>query len=120
MTFLVYLYRLIIEGADVSMRKDITTEKLTLGGDKLNKSELARQYGCCWRTIDRRLNPEKYQKEKTKRIYTSKLDEFKNIIDEKLENNNVPATGIYFLLKNKYGYKGKYGIVNIYVLLFVN
>ena len=37
MTFLVYLYRLIIEGADVSMRKDITTEKLTLGGEKNGK-----------------------------------------------------------------------------------
>ena len=86
-----------------------------LGGEKVNKFELARQYGCCWRTIDRRLNPDKYYKEKSKRIYTSKLDEFKNIIDEKLENNNVPATGIYFLLKNKYGYKGKYGIVNKYV-----
>ena len=34
---------------------------------------------------------------------------------EKIENNNIPATGIYFLLKNKYGYKGKYGIVRKYV-----
>ena len=24
----------------------------------MNKSELARRYGCCWRTIDRRLNPD--------------------------------------------------------------
>ena len=29
------------------MRKDITIEKIMLGGEKLNKSELARQYGCC-------------------------------------------------------------------------
>lgn len=43
------------------------------------------------------------------------LDCFKKIIDEKLENNNVPATGIYYLLKTKYGYKGKYGIVRKYV-----
>lgn len=35
--------------------------------------------------------------------------------NEKLENKNVSATGIYFLLKNKYGYEGKYGIVNKYV-----
>ena len=48
------------EGVDVSMRKDITIEKLMLGGEKVNKSALARQYGCCWETIDRRLNPEKY------------------------------------------------------------
>ena len=98
------------------MRKDITIEKLMLGGvEKVNKSELSRQYGCCWRTIDRRLNPDKYKKDKRVRIYTSKLDSYKSVIDEKIENNNVPATGIYFLLKTKYGYKGKYGIVNKYV-----
>lgn len=97
------------------MRKDITFEKLTFGGDKLNKSALARQYGCCWETIDRRLNPNKYKKEKKIRIYTSILDSYKNIIDEKIENNNIPATGIYFLLKNKYGFSGKYGIVRKYV-----
>ena len=97
------------------MRKDITIEKLILGGEKVNKSALARQYGCCWRTIDRRLNPDKYFKEKKNRVYKSILDSYKNIIDEKLENNNIPSTGIYFLLKTKYDYKGKYGIVNKYV-----
>ena len=103
------------KGVDISMRKDITAEKLILGGEKLNKSALARQYGCCWETIDRRLNPNKYKKDKKNRVYTSKLDPYKNIIDEKLENNNIPATGILFLLKNKYGYDGKYGIVRKYV-----
>lgn len=97
------------------MRKDITTNILIDGGEKINKSALARQYGCCWRTIDRRLNPEKYKKEKTERIYNSKLDEYKSIIDGKIENNNIPATGIYFLLKTKYNFDGKYGIVNKYV-----
>ena len=43
------------------MRKDITIEKIMLGGDFVNKSALARQYGCCWETIDRRLNPDKYK-----------------------------------------------------------
>lgn len=97
------------------MRTDITIEKMIKEGGKVNKSALARQYGCCWETIDRRLNPDKYQHEKKKRIYTSKLDEYKTIIDEKIENGNIPATGIYFLLKNKYGYTGKYGIVKRYV-----
>ena len=97
------------------MRKDITVSKLMNGGDKVNKTALAEQYGCCWRTIDRRLNPHKYQKEKKIRTYSSKLDPYKNIIDEKIENNNIPATGIYFLLKNKYDYNGKYGIVRKYV-----
>ena len=40
------------------MRKDITIEKMIIGGEKVNKSELARQYDCCWITIDKRLNPE--------------------------------------------------------------
>lgn len=99
------------------MRKDIIVEKiLTEGGEKMvNKSELARRYNCCWRTIDRRLNPEKYFTKKNPRIYKSKLDEFKHIIDAKLELQNVPATGIYFLLKSKYSYTGKYGIVAAYV-----
>ncbi len=97
------------------MRKDITFEKLTFGGDKMNKTALAKQYGCCWETIDRRLNPDKYKKERKIRTYTSILDPYKKIIDEKIENNNIPATGIYYLLKTKYNFKGKYGIVRKYV-----
>ncbi|MEG2311251.1 MAG: hypothetical protein RSB72_00935 [Bacilli bacterium] len=60
------------------MRKDITINNLVNGGEKINKSALARQYGCCWETIDRRLNPDKY-KEGINRIYTSKLNSFKTI-----------------------------------------
>ena len=90
-----------------NMRTDITVDKIMKEGDiKLNKSELARQYGCCWETIDRRLNPSKYVHERKKRIYHSKLDEYKKIIDEKLELQNIPASGIYYLLKSKYGYDG--------------
>ena len=98
------------------MRTDITVEKIIKKGDvKVNKSELARQYGCCWETIDRRINPNKYFHERKKRIYHSKLDSFKTIIDEKIELQNVPASGIFYLLKSKYGYDGKYGIVRKYV-----
>ena len=97
------------------MRKDITIEKMKLGGEKVNKSELSRRYGCCWETIDRRFNPEKYKKEKKIRVYTSKLDPYKTIIDAKLDQDNVPATGIFNLLTLKYGYNGKYGIVRKYV-----
>ena len=59
------------------MRKDITVERLTNGGEKVNKSVLARQYNCCWETIDRRLNLKKYRKEKKIRVYTLKLEDFK-------------------------------------------
>ena len=97
------------------MRKDITIEKIVLGGEKVNKTELARQHNCCWRTIDRRLNPDKYKKESKPRVYKSMLDPYKEIISTKLKNSNIPATGIYFLLKTKYDFKGKYGIVKKYV-----
>ena len=53
------------------MRKDISIESM-LGGDKINKSKLARKYNFCWRTIDRRLNLDKYKKNKKERIYISK------------------------------------------------
>ena len=43
------------------------------------------------------------------------MEQIRSQIDEKIENNNIPATGVYFLLKNKYGYKGKYVIVRNYV-----
>ena len=44
------------------MRKDFTIEKLMLGGEKVNITALAKQYGCCWKTIYKRLNLEKYKK----------------------------------------------------------
>jgi len=64
------------------MGKDISIESM-IGGDKINKSELARKYNCCGSTIDRRLNPDKYKKNKKERIYISKLDKYKEIIDRK-------------------------------------
>lgn len=97
------------------MRKDITMDNLLKGGIKINKSALARQYGCCWRTIDRRLNPKKYKSSKKSRIYTSILDGYKSIIDNVLESDNIPATGIYCLLKLKYNYVGSYSTVKKYV-----
>ena len=93
------------------MRKDIAIEKIKLGGEKVNKSKLPRRYGCCWKTIDWRFNPKKYKKEKKIRVYTSKLDPYKNIIDSKLEHENALATGIFNLLNLKYGYKGNYGFI---------
>ena len=98
------------------MRKDITVENFYgKEGVKVNVSSLARQYNCCWLTMDKRIHPEKYKHERKKRIYTSILDEYKPIINQKLENNNIPATGIYFLLKNKYDYTGSYSTVKNYV-----
>ena len=33
------------KGVDISMRKDIKIENMNIGGKKMNKSALARQYG---------------------------------------------------------------------------
>ena len=43
-----------------------------------------------------------YKKDRKERIYISKLDPFKQIIDKKLEENNIPATGIYYLLNTSF------------------
>ena len=57
------------------MRKDISIESM-LGGDKINKSKLARKYNFCWRTIDRRLNPDKYKKKNKNEIKISFLGRY--------------------------------------------
>lgn len=33
----------------------------------MSKTQLARQFNCCWEISDRRLNPKKYQKDKKER-----------------------------------------------------
>ena len=78
------------------MRKDITTNILIDGGEKINKSALARQYGCCWRTIDRRLNP-KIEKEIKEKVITSKniiryIKSLKGMLMTYQNLENVPAT----------------------------
>lgn len=98
------------------MRKDITIENMyKKGGEKMNVSAIARQFDCSWRTADKRVHPEKYKHEKKKRIYRSKLDKYKELINQKLDNENIPATGIYSLLKIKYGYDGSYETIKNYV-----
>ena len=98
------------------MRKDIAVKNFyRKDGEKVNISATAKQYGCSWLTIDKRVHPEKYVKERKKRIYTTILDEYKMLIDKKLESENIPATGIYDLLKFNYDYKGSYETVKNYV-----
>ena len=65
------------------MIKDTTIEKIIIGGEKVNKSELARQYDCCRRTIDRRLNPEKYKKEKKKSNWELILNKLLELFGER-------------------------------------
>ena len=104
------------------MRKDIENELLKYGLEVklLNKSELARRMNCSRQTINSKLNKQKNLNTKEKRIYTSKLDEFKDLIETKVEKYACSAMSIYLLLKNKYGYSGGYSTIARYVSKFKN
>ena len=97
------------------MRKDVENEIRIIGGEIINKSEIARRFGCSWKTVDRRINPTKYAKEKKKRTYTSKLDPYKELIITKLDTYCCSAKSIYLLLKDNYQYTGSYSLVNKFV-----
>lgn len=97
------------------MRRDVENQIYMIGGEILNKSEIARRLGCSWKTVDRKINPDKYAKEKKQRIYNSKLDPHKELILTKLDTYCCNAKSIYLLLKDKYGYEGSYSLVNKFV-----
>lgn len=102
------------------MRKDIENELLKYGMEVnlLNKSELARRMNCYRQTINDKLKKLNNKTTKTKRTYTTKLDEFKDIIETKVEKYACSAMSIYLLLKDKYGYTGGYSSVARYVSNF--
>ena len=104
------------------MRKDIENELLKYRWEVnlLNKSELARRMNCSRQTINAKLNKQNNANTRKKRIYTSKLDEFKDLIETKVEKYACSAMSIYLLLKNKYGYSGGYSSVARYVSDFKN
>ena len=104
------------------MRKDIENELLKYRWEVnlLNKSELARRMNCSRQTINSKLNKQKNVNTKEKRVYVSKLDEFKDLIETKVEKYACSAMSIYLLLKNKYGYSGGYSSVARYVSNFKN
>lgn len=97
------------------MRKDVENEIRMIGGEIINKSEIARRFGCSWKTVDRKINPTKYKKGQKKRAYTSKLDPFKELIITKLDTYCCNAKSIYLLLKDNYQYTGSYSLVNKFV-----
>lgn len=102
------------------MRKDIENELLKYGTEVnlLNKSELARRMNCSRQTINAKLKKIDNITTKNKRIYTTKLDSFKDIIETKVEKYACSAMSIYLLLKDKYGYTGGYSSVARYVSNF--
>lgn len=95
------------------MRKDIY-ERINImkkEGIKVNYAKLARQYNCDYRTIKRYFKLDgNVIKAKVKR--PSKLDSYKEIINDKL-TLGCSVTAIYHFILEK-GYKGKYTILRDY------
>lgn len=95
------------------MRKDIKERMILMKQDdiKPNYAELAKQYGCDYRTVKKYFES---SAEDLKLIQPkpSILDPYKTIVEDKL---NIPcsATAIYKFIQKK-GYKGSYSVVKRY------
>lgn len=97
------------------MRKDILNAVNDLKEVKkiINKSELARRFGCSINTVNKYLEIQNIN-EKEKRKYSSKLDNYKGIIIEKVDYFSANGRSIYNFIKEK-GYTGSYGIVSKFI-----
>lgn len=82
----------------------------------LNKSEMARRFNCDPRTIDRRIKIENGEliPKKSKRIYDSKLEDYKSTIINKVDVHGATAIAVYKFIQKK-GFEGKYTIVSDFV-----
>ena len=101
------------------MRSDIKDVIDFLGKEAsamFNKAELARRYNCDPRTIDRyiKLANGTLEKKPSKRQYRSKLNPYKEVIIDKVDNFGCSAMGVFKFIEKK-GYEGKYSIVADYV-----
>lgn len=96
------------------MRLDVKVkiERIKKMEIKVNKSEIARQLNCDVRTVGRYLKDEVKKKPRKKKV--SKLDKYKGIIIEKVDNYSATAKSVYEFIKER-GYEGGYGIVKKYV-----
>ena len=86
---------------------------------KPNFAALGREYGCDYRTAKARYY-EELNKENSIEIIKKErkhiIDEFKEIIDNKLETTlGVTAYSIYYFLKNEKRYEGSYSSIRDYV-----
>lgn len=98
------------------MRKDVNNEIIRIGGDNINRSEIARAMQCSRQTIYNREYRLKNPKPRKVIVRTSKLDPYKEIIDTKVDKYRSKAMNVYKFIK-KQGYTGGYGIVKNYVRL---
>ena len=97
------------------MRKDIYNEvkRLKTMDIKINCSDLAKRMGCDPRTVKSYADG-KIKEERKKTSSKSKLDDFKSIVEDKVDNYSASATSIFNFIKKK-GYQGEYGLVKKYV-----
>lgn len=97
------------------MRIDVYNEvkKLKELDLKLNKSELARRLNCDRRTVAKYLADDSLPVKKMQKK-ESKLDAFKDIVAEKVDQYGTTAMAAYAFIKNK-GYTGGYGLVKNFI-----
>ena len=93
------------------MRKDILNAIMQMEEVRnlINKSELARRFNCSINTVNKYLEAQKVTN-KPQRNYTSKLDDFKGIIIEKVDDYSANGRSVYNFIKDK-GFTGSYGTV---------
>lgn len=96
------------------MRKDILNAIIQMKEvkDLVNKSEIARRFDCSYNTVTKYMNST--QKVDNTRKYSSKLDNFKGIIIDKVDNYGANARGIFNFITDK-GYSGSYQTVANYI-----
>ena len=96
------------------MRKDILNAIIQMEEVKnlINKSEVARRFNCSINTVNKYLK--KQEDKEIKREYTSKLDNFKGIIIEKVDDYSANGRAVFNFIKDK-GYTGSYGIVSKFI-----
>lgn len=80
---------------------------------KPNLAELARKYGMDYRTVKKYL--EGYEKIKMKKEYISKLDKYKEEIQEKIKLPGTTVMATYKYFEEKYGNVGKYSNFRTYI-----
>ena len=95
------------------MRKDVSKQVQKLRGmGLLNKSELARRFGCNRRTVDHYINDT--VPDPNKRECVSILDDYKSTIVEKVDTYGASAMAVFKFIQKK-GYTGGYLTVNNFV-----
>lgn len=96
------------------MRKDILNALVQMKEVKnlINKSEIARRFNCSINTVNKYLSVQEINK--SSRKYSSKLDNFKGIIIEKVDDYSANARAVYNFIKDK-GYTGSYSTVSRFI-----